>query len=69
METKKEFNSSILKTTMTIAEKFPELSKYIEEMPIDAGTNNTSEITIKDLKNYDNSLNALLKKYTADHNA
>ena len=34
MKTEKELNADILKKTLMIQEKFPELSKYIEEMPI-----------------------------------
>ena len=34
MKTEKELSFDILKTTRTIAEKHPELSKYIEEMPV-----------------------------------
>jgi hypothetical protein len=33
MKTGKELNAAILKITMIIQEKFPELSKYISEMP------------------------------------
>ena len=47
MKTEKELNNDILKITLTIQEKFPELSKYIAEMPvtipdIDDPENNTT---------------------------
>lgn len=34
METEKELNAKILMKTMTIQKKYPELSKYLEEMPV-----------------------------------
>jgi hypothetical protein len=67
MKTEKELNNDILKITMTIEEKFPELSKYIEEMPVAIADKSNSEITAKNLKDYYDSLEALLKNYTINH--
>jgi CxxC motif-containing protein len=66
MKTEKELNAAILKTTLIIQEKFPELSKYIEEMPITIPVNNP-EVTIKNLTNYNNSLENLIEKYAQNH--
>lgn len=66
MTTEKELNAAILKKTLMIQEKFPELSKYIEEMPITIPINNP-EITIKNLKDYYNSLDNLMEKYAKNH--
>jgi hypothetical protein len=66
MTTEKELNAAILKKTLMIQEKFPELSKYIEEMPITIPINNP-EITIKNLKDYYNSLDNLVEKYGKNH--
>jgi hypothetical protein len=66
METEKELNAAILRKTLMIQEKFPELSKYIEEMPITIPTNNP-EISIKNLVDYNNSLDNLIKKYAENH--
>ena len=63
MKTEKELNSDILKLTMTIQDKFPELTKYIAEMPVTIPDTENPEINIKILKDYYNSLEALLKKY------
>ncbi len=68
MQTEKELNEAILKITMKIQEKFPELSKYIEEMPVTIPDTEDPEINIKHLKNYYDSLEALLKKYDTNHN-
>lgn len=67
MKTIDELNADILKITMKIKEIFPELSKYIEEMPTkNIGADNNT-INIKELKQYNDSLHQLLKKYSAEH--
>ncbi len=67
METENELNAAILKITMTIQETFPELSKYILEMPIAIQDAITPEITVKNLQGYYESLDNLLKKYAVNH--
>jgi hypothetical protein len=66
MTTEKELNEAILKITLHIQSTFPELSKYIEEMPITIPTANP-EIKLKNLKDYYNSLNTLVNKYAKSH--
>ena len=66
MKTEKELNDDILKITMKIEAKHPELSKYIAEIPIKPSGNGT-EIDIKALEDYYNSLVAWLKKYDVTH--
>jgi hypothetical protein len=48
--------------TMTIEETFPELSKYIEEIPVKVSGH-------KNLQDYYDSLAALLENYAPDHRA
>jgi hypothetical protein len=67
MKTEKELNDDILKITMTIKELFPELSKYIEEMPVTIPNSSNPEINIKKLKDYYDSLDNLMKKYATNH--
>ncbi len=67
MKTEKELNDDILKITMLIDEKFPELSKYIAEMPVTIPNVVTPEINIKILQDYYNSLAILLKDYDENH--
>ncbi len=67
-KTEKEINNDILTITMTIREKFPELSKYITEMPVTIPDTNDPAINIKNLQGYYNSLDALMKKYSVTHN-
>lgn len=66
-KTEKDLNSKILKVTMTIKEQYPELSKYLEEMPVTIPTENDPEITLKHLSSYYESLNSLLNKYKLDY--
>ena len=66
MATEKELNAAILQKTLMIQEKFPELSKYIEEMPITIPVDNP-EITRKNLTDYYDSLDNLIEKYAENH--
>jgi len=68
MKTENEINKDIIETTMVIDETFPELSKYIEEMPVTIPNTNEPEINETNLKDYQSSLDALLNKYAANHN-
>jgi hypothetical protein len=67
MKTEKELNEAILKITLRIHNTFPELSKYIEEMPITIPNVANPEIKIKQLTDYYNSLNNLIEKYMDNH--
>ncbi|MBK6834312.1 MAG: hypothetical protein IPG89_08590 [Bacteroidetes bacterium] len=59
-------NANILSITMLIKDKYPELSKYIEEMPVTIPIDNDPEITLKNLNTYLDSLSTLLNKYKAE---
>lgn len=67
MKTENELNPDILKVTMTIEEKFPELSKYIGEMGVNDTDSSSPEGIIKNLMDYCDSLDTLLKRYTTYH--
>lgn len=67
MKTEKQLNDAILKITLLIQEKYPELSKYITEMPVSNPDTETPEINIKHLTNYYESLAIILKKYAPNH--
>lgn len=67
MKSAKELNDDILNITMTIRDKFPELSKYISEMPETIPNVSDPEMNIKTLNNYYESLEDLLKKYETNH--
>ena len=63
MKTEQELNSAILEITQTILNKYPELTKYIEEMPVTIPNTDQPEINNKHLENYYNSLVALVNGY------
>lgn len=63
----KELNQKILNITMYIRKHYPELSKYLDEMPVSIPDENDPHITIKNLKEYIDSLNTICKKYGVEH--
>jgi hypothetical protein len=65
--TEKDLNAKILKITMRIKDHYPELSQYIEEMPVTVPSENDPEVTLNNLKAYYESLNSLLNKYKVDY--
>ncbi len=67
MKSDKKLNSEILRITMTIQEKYPELSKYLGEMPVTIPDTKSPEINSDDLRAYYDSLNSLLKSYIHEH--
>lgn len=62
----KDLNSKILKITMWIMDHYPELSQYLEEMPVTVPTENDPVISLNHLKSYHESLISLLNKYKVD---
>lgn len=63
MKTEKELEKDIMNITMEINNEFPELSKYITEMPSKVPRKGNVEINNKSLSEYYNSLKELLLKY------
>lgn len=63
METKKSLSTKILVITLKIKEQYPELGKYLEEMPITIPTKKKLIITPIILQEYYDSLVSLLNKY------
>ncbi|MDA3904843.1 MAG: hypothetical protein PF484_02090 [Bacteroidales bacterium] len=63
----KDLNSKILKVTMTIKDRFPELVGFLEEMPETVPDEKDPEITLKNLNAYYKSLNSMLSKYKLEH--
>lgn len=68
MKNEKELNDDIVKITMTIKEKSPELSKYILEMPVTIPDVTNPKINIKILQDYYDSLKAILNNYNENQN-
>jgi hypothetical protein len=68
MKTEKELNEAILKITSKINNEYPELSKYLLEIPITIPEVSSPEINIKILTDYYETLENILKKYIPNHN-
>ncbi|MFZ2324635.1 MAG: hypothetical protein WAV89_13175 [Ignavibacteriaceae bacterium] len=67
MESEKELNLKILEITMTIQEKYPELSEYLGEMPVTIPDTENPEINVENLRAYFDSLTSLLENYIREH--
>jgi hypothetical protein len=67
MKTETELNKNILKITMTIRNEFPELMKYLNEMPDTIPNEESPEINKRTLQEYYDSLLDLLCKYAPNH--
>lgn len=68
METEAKLNAAILKITTSIQAEYPELIKYLNEMPETIPDLKNPEINLTILKDYYNSLQSLLGKYATNHN-
>ena len=64
-----DLNAKILEVTMSIRQEFPELSKFIEEMPVTVPDKKDPAVTLTNLKGYHESLGLMLNKYRKDHEA
>jgi hypothetical protein len=64
-----QLNKDILKITLIIKSQYPELSKYMEEMPDTIPNSRTPEITLRNLQSYYDSLQAIVKEYSETHTA
>jgi hypothetical protein len=67
MKTEQQLNADILKITLTIQNQFPELSEFITEMPITIPDAIHPDINIKNLSDYYETLENLLKNYRVNH--
>jgi len=67
MDAEKEINEKIMKVTMVIQENYPELSKYLNEMPVTIPIENNPEVTVIALTKYYNTLVTLFRNYVAEH--
>lgn len=68
MKTVETLNADILRITLTIQSRFPELSKYIAEMPVTIPDEKHPDINVAALEDYYESLNMLLKNYEEEQN-
>jgi hypothetical protein len=69
MKTEAELNANILKMTTTIRNEFPELMKFLSEMPVTLPTENSPAINADILQEYFDSLLDLLRTYAPNHSS
>lgn len=67
MKTKEELEADILTITMKIQKEYPELSKYISEMPQKISKTDTTQLGTKNFEDYYNSLHNLYTEYSNTH--
>lgn len=67
MKSEKELNADILKVTMIIQEKYPELSEYLGEMTVTIPDVKRPEINAQNLSVYYDSLTSMLNNYICEH--
>jgi len=66
MKTEQEWRNDILALIIKITSRYPELLKYISELPV-SKPEQDAEMTIKHLEQHYNSLQDILKKYALAH--
>lgn len=64
MKTVAEWDQDILNITFKIHQDFPELSKYIKEMPVKFSEEEKTDVNLRNLMDYYNSLVELVGKYS-----
>ena len=67
MKTTDELNDEILKVTMNIDKTYPELVKYISELPISTSDDGDSVFDKEALQEYLDSLNNLIATFAKEH--
>jgi len=67
MKSLNKLNEKIVAITMLIGECYPELLKYLNEMPITIPDKSKPEINVRILNEYYESLKNLLKTYGVAH--
>jgi hypothetical protein len=67
MDTTMYLNAKILRITMLIKDKYPELSKYLDETRESIPNETDPEVMRNKLKVYYDFFKAILSKYIVDH--
>jgi hypothetical protein len=62
----RDLNRKIIEITTRIKDHYPQLTKFLEEMPIAATDETNMEVTLRNLKSYYDSLNTMLNKYISE---
>lgn len=67
MKTKEQLEQDIIKLIVKIHNEFPELAKYITEIPEQEYDNGTGQLSSWRFKEYYNSLQEIVKEYSKTH--
>lgn len=67
MQSQNDLNDNIRLTTLKIQEEYPELIKYMNEIPRGFLSSTEKGVNNKELKGYLDSLNNLLETYAKEH--
>lgn len=62
----RDLNLKIIQVTTEIKDHYPELIKFLDEMPVTIPDEQNMEITLKNLKSYYDSLNSVLTNYISE---
>ena len=62
----RDLNLKIMQLTQEIKDHYPELIKFLDEMPVTIPDEKDVEITLKSLKSYSDSLNTILNDYISE---
>ena len=62
----RDLNLKIIRVTQEIKDHYPELTKYLEEMPVTVPDEKDATITLRSLKSYYDSLNSILNNYISE---
>jgi len=62
----RDLNLKIMQVTTEIKDHYPELTKFLEEMPVTTPDDKDMEITLKSLRSYCDSLNSILNDYISE---
>ena len=67
METQNNLNYNILLITLKIQKEYPELIKYMNEIPVNFLSNSEKGVTNNEIKGYLDTLNNLIETYAKEH--
>ncbi len=62
----RDLNLKIIEVTNRIIDNYPQLTKFLSEMPIAVKDDKNAEVTLRSLRSYYDSLNTLLNKYISE---
>jgi len=62
----RDLNLKIMRVTQEIKDHYPELTKFLEEMPVTVPDEKDATITLRSLKSYYDSLNSILNNYISE---